>query len=89
MYVAIMKWKMLVARSFSSKIVENNVSLASEERKTQKIGFRLQAKCKKWEKQRFACKRRIKNAENRLSLASEMQKMGKTAFRLQATSKKR
>ena len=68
MYVAIMKWKMLVARSFSSKIVENNVSLASEERKTQKIGFRLQAKCKKWEKQHFACKRRAKNGENSPSL---------------------
>ena len=77
------------ARQRNAEKGKNNVSLASEERKTQKIGFRLQAKCKKWEKQRFACKRRIKNAENRLSLASEMQKMGKTAFRLQATSKKR
>ena len=51
--------------------------------------FRSQAKCRKREKLRFACKRRAKNSENWLSLASEMQKTGKTTFRSQAKCKKR
>lgn len=60
----------------------NGVVEAQNRRKNKVIARRSQAKCRKREKQRFACKRRTKNSENWLSLASEMQKMGKTAFRL-------
>ena len=49
--------------------------------KTQKTTFRLQAKSKKWEKQRFACKRRAKNGENCPSLVSETQNHPISAFR--------
>ena len=60
--------KNAVARKRNAENEENSVSLASDGQKTLKTGFRLQAKCKKWEKQRFACKRRAKNDENSLSL---------------------
>ena len=59
--------KQPVARGFSSKIVKNSVSLASDERKTMKTARRSWFFFKNCQKQRFACKRRAKNDENRAS----------------------
>ncbi|MGP1453738.1 MAG: hypothetical protein ACTTJ9_09935 [Segatella oris] len=81
--------KQPVARSFSSKITKNSVSLASDERKTMKTVRRSCFFFENCQKQRFACKRRAKNDENSPSLVFFLQKLPKTAFRLQAMSEKR
>ena len=63
----------------NAEIAKNSVSLVSDERKTLKTAFRLQAKRRNCQKQRFACKRRAKNIENSISLISETQKTQKNA----------
>ena len=54
--------------------------------KMQKIIRRSWAKCRKCEKQRFACKRRAKNGKSRASGHPERLKFGKTMFRDAPTS---
>ena len=49
--------KQPVACGFSSNIVKNSVSLASDERKTRKTAHRLCFFIKNCQKQHFACKR--------------------------------
>ena len=87
--------KQSVARGFSSKIVKNSVSLASDERKTMKTARRSCFFIENCQKQRFACKRRAKCdekqpvarsfsskiAKNSVSLASDERKMGKIVLR--------
>ena len=78
--------KQSVARGFSSKITKNSVSLASDELKTRKTARRSWFFIENCQIQRFACKRRAKNAKNSPSLVVFHQKLPKTAFCLQATS---
>ena len=67
--------KSFIARERNAENAENNVSLASDERKTQKTSCRLWFFFENCQKQRFACKRQAENAENRSSLVSETQKL--------------
>ncbi len=72
-------WKSFIARERNTENAENNVSLASDERKTPKTGCRLWFFFENCQKQRFACKRQAENAENCSSLVSETQKLQKNA----------